>query len=412
MTTIVLYLLFIILSLMAAAFFSGTETGLISLNSLRIKELAGEGNSSAAYLDSILDSPDVFLSVTLAGTNLALVLSTALATKVFTIIFPGQGSFLVSLLMVPSIVIFGEVIPKAVFRRRSEDILLNTVPLLKLAMIVLYWPSKIIGICSQKVLKLFKVKVVKAPCVTREELLAFVKSGVVEGTLDKGQQRMLRGAFSFSVTSLREVMIPLTSVDAISIDEPVLKVYEKSRETGFYRFPVYSDRIDHIVGIVNSSNLIYGEYDENASASSVMRQPLYLPNTVSIDRALLRMQHLHEQMAIVVDEYGGCDGIVTIDDIFEQVVGDLDSPQDLSDEIVVLSPKNYQVDGDINIDLLNIKLGLDFPKRGYETLGGFIMTRLQRIPVSGDSFDFGNIYIEVLAMDGQTIDKVNLRPSR
>lgn len=412
MTVVIFYIVLVLLSLLAAALFSGTETGLISLNGLRIKELAEKGDLSARYLDSILESPDIFLSVTLSGTNLSLVLSTALATKVFTILFPSQGSFLVSLVMVPSIVIFGEVIPKAVFRRRSEEILLTIVPLLKLAMIVLYWPSVIIGICSRKALQFFGVKEVKAPCVTREELLAYVKSGVSEGTLDTGQQRMLRGAFSFSATFLREVMIPLTSVEAISIDDSVLTVYEKSRETGFYRFPVYSDRIDNVVGIINSSNLIYGEYDKFASVSSVMRQPLYLPNTVSIDRALLRMQHLHEQMAIVVDEYGGCDGIVTIDDIFEQVVGDLDSPQDLSDEIVVLSPKNYQIDGDIDIDLLNIKLGVDFPKRGYETLGGFIMTRLQRIPVAGDSFEFGELYIEVLAMDGQAIDKVNLRPKR
>ena len=408
----VIYLVLIILTLMAAAFFSGTETGLISLNSLKLKEMAQNGDESAIYLDSILENPDVFLSVTLTGTNLSLVSSTALATKFFSIMYPSQASLLVSLIMVPSIVVFGELIPKSVFRRRPEDILLKAVPLLKLAMVVLYWPSVIIGVMSRHVLKLFRVREAKNPFVTREELLALVQSGVSEGTLDQGQQRMLRGAFSISATSLREVMIPLTMVEAVSADDTVEVLYEKIRETGLYRFPVFIDRIDHLTGIVNTADVIYGDFDNDTTVSEVMRQPLYLPNTASIDRALLRMQHLHEQMAVVVDEYGGCDGIVTIDDIFEQVVGDLDSPQDLSDEITVLSPRNYQVDGDIDIDLLNNKLALEFPKRGYETLGGFIMTRLQRVPSVGDSFEFGKIYIEVLSMKGQAVDKVNLRPAR
>jgi len=412
MISIGLYLALALISLMSAAFFSGTETGLISLDELHIREMAGKGNKSAIYLSSILDSPDTFLSVTLTGTNLSLVSSTAFATSLFTTLWPLEPLYLISIVMIPLIVIFGELIPKSVFRRRSEDILLNAVPLLKIAMKLLYWPSIITGIMSRKILKMFGVKGDRTPFVSREELLAFVKSGVTEGTLDTGQQRMLRGAFNFSVTKVREVMIPLKSVIAVSADDTVRAVCLKSRETGFYRFPVYTDRIDQITGIVNSSDMIYNTIDDSSFTSAVMRNPLYLPNTTSIDRALLRMQHLHEQMAVVVDEYGGCDGIVTINDIFEQVIGDLDSPQDLSDKITLLSPGSYQIDGDIDIDLLNLKLGINFPKSGYETLGGFIMTRLQRIPAVGDSFDFGQLYVEILTMDSQSVGKVNLRTKK
>jgi len=409
MTEAAVYAVCILLCLVAEAFFSGTETGMISLNRPRLRHQADEGDERAAFLAATLENPDTLLATTLVGTNLAVVSSTALATKLFTLLLPGRDSLLVSAVMVPVIVVCGELIPKAVFRRRPHEMLVPAVPLLKIALTVLALPARAIGFVSRKLIGLVGGGEDRSPFVTREELVALIKTGVTEGMLEPGQQRMLHGAFSFAGTSLREVMIPLTEVQAVHAGASVKQVLDRARVTHYVRFPVYQHRIDHVTGLVNVSDLLYGVPAGDEPVAAYVRPPLYLPNTIPIDSALIRMQRAHEPMAVVVDEYGGCDGIVTIRDIFEEVVGDLSSSRSLAEEITVLSPGNFQVDAHIDLDVLNDELGLKLPKQGYETLAGFLLTRFQRIPHVGEKHVYGNLQFEVLSLKGPTIETVNLR---
>ncbi len=409
MIEIGVYATLIFLCLAAEAFFSGTETGMISLNRVRLRHQATEGDSRAAFLADVLDNPDTLLATTLVGTNLAVVTSTALATKLFSLLYPKETTILVSFIMIPIIVIGGELIPKAVFRRRPHEMLLPSVPLLKAALFVLSLPARAIGVVSRYLLNWYGGGEERSPFVTRDELVALIKAGASEGTLDPGQQRMLHGAFSFAGISLREAMMPLTSVQALPSTAKVSEVLERARKTEYFRFPVYEERIDQVTGVVNASDLLYENVDNEEPIADYIRSPLYLPNTVPIDSALIRMQRNQEPLAIVVDEYGGCDGIVTIQDIFEQVVGDLDSSRELAEEITVLSPGNFQLDAHIDLDVLNDELGLSLPKKGYETLAGFLLTRFQRIPNSGERLIYKNLQFEVLSLKGPTIETVNLR---
>ena len=270
-------------------------------------------------------------------------------------------------------------------------------------------PSRAIGVVSRRLLSWFGDGEDRSPFVTRDELVALIKAGASEGTLDPGQQRMLHGAFSFAGTSVREVMMPLTEVQALPYDAKVSEVLDRARATEFFRFPIYEERIDQVTGVINASDLLYADVGADETIEEFVRTPLYLPNTVPIDAALIRMQRNHEPLAIVVDEYGGCDGIVTIQDIFEQVVGDLDSSRELAAEITILSPGNFQIDAHIDLDILNDELGLSLPKKGYETLAGFLLTRFQRIPRVGEKLTFKNLIFEVLSLKGPTIEMVNLR---
>ena len=409
MIEVSIYTFLIFICLAAEAFFSGTETGMISLNRVRLRHQAGEGDKRAEFLSDVLDNPDTLLATTLVGTNLAVVTSTALATKLFSILFPGQATILVSAIMIPIIVIGGELIPKAVFRRRPHDLLIPSVPILKGALFLLNLPSRAIGFVSRRLLSWFGDGEERSPFVTRDELVALIKAGASEGTLDPGQQRMLHGAFSFAGTSVKEAMMPLTEVQALPLSAKVSEVLDRSRSTEFFRFPVYEERIDQVTGVINASDLLYADVSFDAAIDEYVRPPLYLPNTVPIDAALIRMQRNHEPLAIVVDEYGGCDGIVTIQDIFEQVVGDLDSSRELAEEITILSPGNFQIDAHIDLDILNDELGLTLPKKGYETLAGFLLTRFQRIPNVGEKLTFKSLVFEVLSLKGPTIEMVNLR---
>ena len=406
---IALYLVFIVLALLASAFFSGAETGIISVNRLRLRHQASEGNLGAEFLYRILESPDLMLATTLVGTNLATVTATALATKLSSLVYPKSGTLFVSAVMIPFIIIIGELIPKAVFRRRAEEILLPLVPLLKASLFALSLPAKAIGVVSRFLLQWFGGSEDRSPFVTKDELLALIKAGASEGTLDPGQQRMLHGAFSFAGTSLKEAMVPLTEVEAVESEARVGVVLDRGRQTGYYRFPVYDERIDQITGVINTSDLLFGSAQEGETIEAFIRPPLYIPNTVPIDVALIRMQREHEPLAIVINEYGGCDGIVTIQDIFEQVVGDLDSTRTLAEEITILSPGNYQIDVQVDMDVLNDELGLALPKHGYETLAGFLLTRFQRIPKVGEKLTYKKLDFEILSVKGPSIEKVNLR---
>jgi len=410
MTEIVILIILIVLCLVAEAFFSGTETGMISLNRIRLRHLAEEGDERAAFLHSTLASPDSLLATTLVGTNLAVVSGSALAMRLVTKLHPEQASLLTTILMIPLIVIFGEIVPKAVFRRRPLGILLPSVPLLRIALFLLRLPAKAIGIVSRTLLDwVDSGKAGRSPFVTKDELLHLIKAGVREGTLEPVQQRMLHGAFSFAATSTREAMIPLTDVVAIPEGAVANLVFDRARETGLVRFPVYRERIDQVVGIINVSDLLFAGIEDAAPIDSFVRLPMFLPNTVSLDSALLRMQRGHDPMAIVVDEYGGCDGIVTIQDIIEQVVGDLDHGRDIAREITVLSPTTFQIEAHIDLDRLNDELGLNLPKHNYETLSGFLMTRFGRIPRVGEKLVFGTLQFEVLSRKGPTIETVHLR---
>lgn len=399
----------IMVCLTAEAFFSGTETGMISLNRVRLRHRADEGDPRAIFLMATLENPDSLLATTLVGTNLAVVSGTALATKLFSVVMPGHTALLVSCVMIPTIVVVGELIPKAVFRRRSMEILLPAVPLIRGALFLLAPPARAIGWVSRQLLEWAGGDRDRSPFVTREELRHLIKAGVREGTLAPGQQRMLHGAFSFAATSVKEVMIPLTEMVAVPEGTTAAAVLDRARATAIYRFPVYRERIDQIVGVVNASDLLYGDVAPGESIAAWTRPPLYLPNTATIDVALFRMQREHEPVAVIVDEYGGCDGLVTVQEIIEQVVGELDTSHDAVHEITVLSPSTFQLDAHVDLDVLNDELGLNLPKQGYETLAGFLLSRFQRIPREGEQLTWANLRFEVLSLKGPTIDKVHLR---
>lgn len=402
----------ILFFLVLEGFFSGSETGMISLNRLRLDRQAEDGNERAVRVQAILDDPSRLLSTTLVGTNLSVVTGTALATLLFVRLgFGERASAASTLLMTPLILIFGEIIPKAVFRLRANEIMLRWVGPLRLALRAFSLPVAVLSAVSSWAIERIggKRSAQRLPVVTREELEALIRSGVSEGILKPEQESLLRGAFQFSRVSVREAMIPLNEVIAVRLDADPGDVVAMARETGYTRFPVFDERIDQIIGLVNVDDILFHEEAVlNGDLRAFLRRAHYVPGMVSIDRALVDMQRRKERMVVVTNEFGGCDGVLTVDDVLEEVVGEFGAGEE-PPELKLLSPGVYQVAGQMDIDRFNEDMGILLPKRNYETLAGFLLARLGRVPELGDKLRFENLSFEVLEVRNHTITQCLVR---
>ncbi len=410
MLEVLLYVLLILFCLGVEGFFSGTETGLLSVNRIKLRYLMEKGHPAATFIYKTLEKPQELLATTLVGTNLAVVTGTAIATRLFTRLEVSRPSMVTSLVMTPLILLFGELIPKALFRRRADELVLMEVPLLRAAMVLLRWPAGVVGRLSDLLLSLIGDGSQRSTeVVSREELRHLIKMGGRAGVITPTQQRMLHRAFSFSDTVVKEVMIPLTEVVCVKADMTVGRLRALAAREGYTRYPVYEERVDLLIGYVNIDDVLFHPVSERDRVSAYLRRGLFVPGTVSIDKVLLQMQRSREPLAIVVDEYGGCDGIVTVDDILEEIVGEVDFSHEGDDSPMVKEgERTWIVDAHIDIDLLNEELGLSIPKGRYETLSGFLMARFERIPKVGEKLVYGGAAYEVLDVTPYTVQKVRI----
>jgi gliding motility-associated protein GldE len=394
-----------------SGFFSGSETALMSVNRVKIRHLAQEGDSKAKTVDNLLDQPDKLLTTILVGNNLINIAASSIATALAIALFGNKGVGIATGVVTLFILIFGEITPKSF--ATQNPILASK------------WVAKYIKIFSYifapfiKVLTFITSFIIRAyggtpqqkkPFVTEEEIKKFVNVGEREGVIEADEKEMINSIFDFDDTIVKEIMIPRIDMICVNIETPIEELIDIIIDMGYSRVPVYNGTVDNIVGIVYAKDLLnLFDKRENVEIKKIMRPAYYVPETKEVDSLLteLRKQKIH--MAIILDEYGGTEGLVTIEDLLEEIVGDIQDEYDTEEKkIEMISEHEVLVDGRVDIDEINEILEVCFPEEGYETISGFILSILGYVPEEGEEIEFENLKLIVEKTIQRRISKVKV----
>lgn len=413
-----LYIRIVVLAvlLVLSGIFSGSETAITSINIAKIRQLRDSDEKKAKILERIKKKLNIILSTILIGNNLVNILATAILTEVTVGLFPGKGAtFIATGIMTVLILIFGEITPKT-YAAQNPEIVASKVgkPLEVLSFI--FKPVLIVlnGITSF-VIKLFGGNVGhNGPFVTEEEIRSLVDVGEEEGVVKHQAKEMIEGVFQIDDIDVSDVMVPRIDMVAIAEDATLNETLDKIIKYGHSRIPVYKGTIDNIIGLLYAKDVLpfvaYKEEDiKKTKLRDIMRQAYYVPETKKVNKLLRELQINKVHMAIVLDEYGGTEGLVTIEDILEEIVGDiLDEFDNEEDLIEKISEDKYNVKSEVSLEEINDIFLTDLPEEEFDSLGGYIFSALGRLPKEGDFIEVDNIKLEVKKVINRRIKLIEI----
>ena len=409
MFEVLLWTFVILVCIFCEGFFSGTETAMVSVDRARIKALAERGSRRAASVDAVLQAPEKFFSTTLLGTNISEVLSNAIATFLIIAHLGEQYKYITILIMTPIVLILGEIVPKTVYRYHAEQITPYLVYPLKVMSIIFYPFVVSLTWVTRLFIKLLGMESTQfRPHTTREDLENYLDMWNIDSGLRTAEKKIVERIFDFSETEVEDIMIPLVNMAALELQDSIGKAIALAQKTGYSRIPVYSEEAYNIIGIVHAFDLLIAR-QKTQTLKDIMRPASYVPNTAPVDELLKQLQTKGNSIAIVVNEYGGTTGIVTIEDILEEVVGEIYDEYDKEEHFFVRIGKNkYLVNARMEIDELNDRLKIQLPKDDYETVAGFLLKHMERIPRIGERFEFGNLKFIITQADKRSIKEVSI----
>ncbi len=401
--------------LFMSAFFSGSEIALFSSSRIRIRKLMEEGNKNAQVAKELLEHPNRLLATILVGNNIVNISATALATSLAINSFGSTGLGIATGVMTFLILVFGEITPKgfaaknavalALIVARPMQMLVNLLfPLVKLLTKLTNFMIKSLGGEPKEV----------SPFITEEEIKMLVEVGEEEGVIQKEEKEMIHGIFEFGDKLAREVMIPRIDMDAIAVSSTLEEALKATLKTRHSRLPVYEGSIDNVIGMLHFKDLLHlKERKYEGTIREIVRPVHYVPENKRLDELLKEVQETKTHMAIVVDEYGGTAGLVTLEDILEEIVGEiLDEYDAIETNIQVLDERTALVEAKTSVGEVNEALNINLPEEDFETLGGLVFNKLGRIPSVGDKTRIKNITIAVEKMRGRRISKLKIRKPR
>lgn len=387
-------LLVIAICVVGEGFFSGSEIALISVDKIKLRHMAQEGSRGAEQAQDMLHHPERFLGTTLVGTNVSVVLGSVLMTRVLAEIpwFAERNiEVYVALILTPIGLVFGEIVPKSIFQQYANAIVPVIAPILHLALKGFYPLVFLVSAITNRLLALLGVeRKQRQQTLTREELKFLIHSDTHGSLGDQQRQEIMKRVFEFGDTTVREAMVPLVDVVALKKGTTIADAISKIQACGFSRIPIFEDRIDRIIGVIHAFDLFRATPDD-VIIDGFIRKAYYIPEIMQLDDLLREMQRHGTQIAVVVDEYGGSLGIVTLEDSLEEIVGEIeDEFDDLGEAMYKQLPNGqYRVYARMEIDDINEALPWHLPEEGYETLGGFLLSQFRHIPKVGESLNYG-----------------------
>ena len=396
--SIVGYVIGILICVVFSGFFSASETAFTTVNRIRLKTLAENGDSGAALVLKVSENYDKMLTTILIGNNIVNIASATLGTLVFTALLKNQdtAASVSTAVMTIVVLIFGEISPKCVAKEHAEGYARFSAPILRVLMTILT-PFNFIFMQWRKLLsRIFKQKT-EDP-MTHEELITIVDEAQNEGGIDEENGELIRSAIEFDDVDAREILTPRVSLVGVDKETPFAEIAKIFEGHSFSRLPIYEESIDNIVGVIHEKDYFCALYEGKTSLEEIETKPLYISGTVKISDLLRMLQHYKVHMAVVVDEFGGTEGVVTMEDIIEELVGDI---WDEHDEVVTYFQKindtTYKIDCRADLDEMFDFLGVKASDDDYDcvTVNGWVMEKLEKIPAVGDSFDFENLHITV-----------------
>ncbi|HJC75788.1 MAG TPA: hemolysin family protein [Candidatus Mediterraneibacter faecavium] len=393
----------LIILLMLSAFFSSNETALTTVNKIRLRALADDGDKKAAMvLDITENHTSKMLSAILIGNNIVNISASSLsATLAYA--FGGYMVSIATAVLTVAILVFGEITPKNYATINAEKISLRYIRIIKFFMTVMTPVIFIINLFSRGIMFLLRVDPSAAKKVmTEEELRTIVDVSHERGVIESDEKEMINNVFDLGDADAKDIMVPRVHVTFADVNSTYDELIDIFREDKFTRLPVYEDSQDNIVGIINMKDLLLCNRDESFSIRDIMRKPHFTYEYKSISELLVEMRESTFNIAIVLDEYGEMAGLITLEDILEEIVGEIhDEYDEQEDQFYQLSDREYVVEGAMNLDDVNERLQTGFASEDYDSLGGFIIERLDRMPELND---------EVVTEDGtrlvvETLDK-------
>ncbi len=404
----IVYLLLIIFFIISAGFFSGIETGLVATNKIKIKIMEERGIKKARIINKILEKPDGFLSTTLIGTNISVVAVSILFSTLlhYQLNFSFSNAVLISTAaLTPTLLIFGEVIPKSAFLSNSTSFVIKLTYLFKFFYILFLPITYLLMGLSRAIMFIFRIpRNTESFYLNKNTIQQIFQWGAKEGVLENEEKEFVSSILATHRITAREIMIPLVNVISIEINSPVSELVELMEKQSFTRVPVYDKRVDNIVGYVTSKDLIYS--DQNDTIGELMRECVYIPETKPVDYLLVEIQKLRVPIVFVVDEYGGCSGIITNEDIAEVIVGEILDEHEIDTGISENSDGSLSVSGVMDVDDLNSKYNLGIIKKGFETLAGYLSYVLGRIPDAGEKYETQKFRYTIIEASDKSINKV------
>ena len=407
------YQIIILLILLAlSAFFSSNETALMSVNKIRLRSLADEGNKRAAMaLDILENQTPKLLSAILIGNNIVNISASSLATTL-AYSFGGYMVSIVTVILTVLILIFGEITPKNYATINSEKITLRYIPVFKFLMTIMTPVIFIINLFSRGVMRLMRVDPDAASkAMTEEELRTIVDVSHEDGVIESDEKEMIYNVFDLGDATAKDIMVPRVHVTFADVESTYDELIEIFREDKFTRLPVYKDSQNNIVGIINMKDLLLYDKNEEFVIDRFLRKPHFTYETKSISDLLVEMKDSTFNIAIVLDEYGDMAGLITLEDILEEIVGEIhDEYDEKEDELVQkISDHEYIIEGSMHLDDVNDHLNTELDSEDYDSLGGFIIEHLDRLPVAGDEvITEEGIRLIVEKLDKNRIEKVHV----
>lgn len=399
-------ILFIAMLVLMSAYFSASETAFFSMNKIRMKNMASNGNKRAELVLKLAENYDKLLSTILIGNNIVNIASSSIATVLFVKWLGNTGVSVSTAAMTILVLVFGEITPKSLAKNMPERFALFSAPILRVINIILS-PLNFIFAMWQKLV----YKVIKPPedkGVTEEELLTMVEEAQNDGEIDPHESELIRNAIEFNDIEVMDIHTNRVDVVAVDVNTDKDEIERIFRKHGYSRLPVYKNSIDNIIGILNQKDF------NNASKNDfkiekIMNMPVFVVPTMKISQLLTLLQKKKSHMAVIIDEYGGTVGIVTLEDILEELVGEIwDEHDEVIENIKKVGDNKYKVlcssDLDNMFETFNVENEFDIA-----TVGGWVIQTFERIPEIGESFDYKNLHITVSKRDDRHIIEITVK---
>ena len=409
-----LQIVIIVICVIMSAYFSATETAFSTFNRIRIKNLAEHGNKRAALVMKLADKYDTLLSTILIGNNIVNILASSMATLLFIHIVRDNdlGSLLSTVVLTVVILIFGEISPKTVAKKRPEAFAMLSAPLINILLIILF-PLTVIFKGLQTLLgKIFKSADDQG--MTEEELISIIEEAEEEGDFDKEESTLIKSAIEFGDLEVADIFTPRIDITAIPKSATAEEIKNVFNESGYSRLPVYEGDLDNVIGILNHKDFFSSSFEDGSDITEITKPVMYVPKTQKINDLLRELQKKQRHIAIVTDEYGSTVGLVSLEDILEEIVGDIwDEHDEIVEEIKEVGEGEYIVSGKANIEKFFDELDVDEDEELEAlTVNGWAMDALGKIPEVGDVFEANGLSVEVLEMDGRRIENLRVTDIR
>ena len=401
----------LIILLVLSGFFSMSETALMALSKIRIRHMVEEGVKGAKLVEKLTEDPNKLLGAILIGNNIVNILASSLATTLFVSLVGPSGVGVATAVMTVLVLIFGEITPKSIAKQKSEEVSLKVSKPINIIVKILKPFIGIFSFISSLFIRLLggDPKATE-PFITEEELRTMVGVSEEEGVLEDVEKEMIFNVFDFADAQVKDVMVQRVDIIAVDLEASYDEVLDVIKKEQFSRIPVYNQTIDDIVGILNVKDLIMAEQDkEKFKVADYMREPNYTFEFKKIAELFKEMKKTRNHIAVVLDEYGGTVGIVTIEDLIEEVFGDIeDEYDDENKEIEVIKEDEYIVDGSAKLDVISELIGVNMESEEFDSVGGLLIGELGRFPEQNEEITLNNIKFTVEEIDKNRVKKVRI----